>query len=106
MPGIRKGNNAIGRNRPGGGANLTKNTYLPLYLYTGPHSQLFAKLARLFWISKTYVYICFRSAETKLEIMKHMQKHDAAALADRSVHMLLSLISLFDRSASFFFTKF
>jgi len=36
------------------------------------------------------------SVETKLEIAKHMKRHEAAILADRSVHMLISLLCLFD----------
>ena len=39
----------------------------------------------------------FRSVETKFEILKHTKKHETAILADRSVHMLMSLLCLFDR---------
>ena len=47
---------------------------------------------------KTCSLICpSRSAQTKWEMVKQMKKGEAGILADRSVHMLISLLCLFDR---------
>ena len=47
---------------------------------------------------KTCSLICpSRSDQTKLEMVKQMKKGEAGILADRTVHMLISLLCLFDR---------